>query len=57
MVFQEYIYNFKDHSEYLEKIGLETLLNIMAVQGYGYATDVLKKQIDSEAEKEDSDNE
>lgn len=54
---QEYIYNFKDHSEYLEKIGLETLLNIMAVQGYGYATDVLKKQAVNEANGEDSDNE
>jgi glutaconate CoA-transferase subunit A len=39
----EYVYNVKDHAEFLEKIGINTLLKLKVSDGYGYATDVSKE--------------
>lgn len=41
---QDYIYSMENHTQYLEKLGVERLMSIKAVEGYGYATDVLKKR-------------
>ena len=39
----EYVYGCKDHSEFLEKIGINRLLKLKVSDGYGYATDVSKE--------------
>lgn len=36
----EYVYNIKDHAEYLEKIGINRLLEYRNVLGYGYSKDM-----------------
>ncbi|WBW49952.1 glutaconate CoA-transferase subunit A [Peptoniphilus equinus] len=44
----EWVYDMEDHNAYLNKLGASRLLNLKVVPGYGYATDVLKKD-DKEA--------
>ena len=39
----EYVYGCKDHAEFLEKIGINSLLKLKVSDGYGYATDVSKE--------------
>ncbi len=40
----EWVYNVKDHEEYLNKLGATRLVGLKNVPGFGYATDVLKKE-------------
>ena len=39
----EYVYDVKDHEEFLEKIGVNRLLKLKVSDGFGYATDVSKE--------------
>lgn len=41
----EWVYGVKDHEEYLEKLGANRLINLKNTPGFGYATDVLKKEV------------
>lgn len=40
----EWVYNVKDHEEYLNKLGATRLVGLKNVPGFGYATNVLKKE-------------
>lgn len=40
----EWVYGVENHEEYLEKLGANRLINLKNTPGFGYATDVLKKE-------------
>lgn len=40
---KEWVYDIPDHETYLNKLGAMRLINLKVVQGYGYATNILKE--------------
>ncbi|MGO1580582.1 MAG: glutaconate CoA-transferase subunit A [Peptoniphilaceae bacterium] len=40
---KEWVYDIEDHDQYLNKLGATRLINLHPVQGFGYATNVLKE--------------
>lgn len=40
---KEWVYDIEDHEQYINKLGVSRLVNLHPVQGFGYATKVLKE--------------